>query len=105
MAKKEPRNYGAAKSAYDQNNATSYFYEETVKNIQLLRSDQVQIMQLTDLLIGAVAYANRGLNGSDAKLNLISYIEERSGRSLRMNSPKSETRFNIFQWLPREVQQ
>lgn len=86
------------------NNATSYFYEETVKNIQLLRSDQVQVMQLTDLLIGAVAYANRGLTGSDAKLNLISYIEEQSGRSLRMTSPKSETKFNIFQWLPREVQ-
>ena len=60
-------------------------------------------MQLTDLMIGAVAYANRHLNGSDAKLNLISYIEERAGRSLTMTSPKDEVRYNVFHWLPREV--
>lgn len=85
------------------NHATGYFFEETVKNIQLLRSDQVQIMQLTDLMIGAVAYANRNLCENDAKLNLISYIEKCSGRSLKITSPKAEVKFNIFHWLPREV--
>lgn len=86
------------------NRATAYFFNETVKNIQLLRSDQVQIMQLTDLMIGAVAYANRGLDGSVAKLNLISHIEERARRGLTMTSPKDEVKCNIFHWLPREVE-
>ena len=85
------------------NNAAGYFYEETVESIQLLKSDQVQLMQLTDLLIGAVAYANRGLNSSKAKIDLVSYIEERSNRMLKRTSPKNEVKFNVFQWLPREV--
>ena len=85
------------------NHATRYFYADTVKNIQLVKSDQIQLLQLADLLIGAVAYKNRGLYQNDAKTNLVSYIEERSGRSLTLNSPKSESKFNIFRWLPREV--
>lgn len=85
------------------NNAIGYFYDDVVLNIQLVRSDQIQLMQLADLFIGAVAYANRNLDGNKAKLALIEHIEERSGRSLRMKSPKSETKFNIFKWLPRRV--
>ena len=54
------------------------FYDETVKNIQLVRSDQIQLMQLSDLLIGAVSYSNRGLNSNPAKVKLIEHIEESS---------------------------
>ena len=85
------------------NNATGYFYDETVKNIQLVESDQIQLLQLTDLLIGAISYANRGLTDSAAKTNLIRYIEQRLGRSLTLTSPKGEVKFNVFHWLPREV--
>lgn len=85
------------------NNSTAYFYDETVKSIQLLRSDQIQIMQLADLLIGAVSYANRGLTGNKAKLRLIKHIEDYIHRPLTTKSPKSEPKFNIFVWQPREV--
>lgn len=86
------------------NNVTSnYFYDETVKNIQLVRSDQIQLLQLADLLIGAVSYKNRGLKENKAKIELIKQIEKRSGRSLDFNSPKDETKFNIFKWQPREA--
>ncbi len=85
------------------NNTTAYFYDETVNNIQLLRSDQVHLIQLTDLLIGAVSYANRGLNGNSAKLKLIKHIENYISRSLTTKSPKTESKFNIFLWTPREV--
>lgn len=84
------------------NSVASYFYDETVENIQLLRSDQTQLMQLADLLIGAVSYANRGLEGNSAKLALIKYIEEKATRSLTMTSPKAESKVNIFRWLPRD---
>lgn len=86
------------------NRVVDYFYEETVHNIQLVRSDQIQLMQLADLLIGAVSYSNRGLTGNSAKLRLISHIEEVGGRSLKLTSPKSESKMNIFRWTPREVQ-
>ncbi len=85
------------------NNATGYFYNEIVKNIQLVESDQIQVLQLADLFIGATAYANRSLNTNDAKVNLIAYIQQKLGRTLTLTSPKGETKFNIFHWLPREV--
>jgi len=84
------------------NNVVGYFYDETVKNIQLVRSDQIQLLQLADLLIGAVSYSNRGLDGNSAKLKLIKHIEERSSRLLTKTTPKSEEKVNIFIWSPRE---
>lgn len=85
------------------NNVTGYFYDETVKNIQLVRSDQIQILQLADLLIGAVSYANRGLNSNPAKVDLISYIEHLTRRSMTRTTDKREAKFNIFRWTPRHV--
>ena len=85
------------------NNVVGYFYDETVKNIQLVRSDQIQLLQLTDLLIGAVCYANRGWTGNSAKVKLINHIEEKCGRSLNKTTPKVESKMNIFRWTPREV--
>lgn len=85
------------------NNVVGYFYDETVKNIQLVRSDQIQLLQLADLFIGAVCYENRGLKGNSAKLRLINHIEEKCGRSLNKTSPKAENKVNIFKWTPREV--
>jgi hypothetical protein len=84
------------------NNVTGYFYDETVKNIQLVRSDQIQLLQLADLLIGAVSYSNRGLTTNDAKLKLIEHIEERCNRPLTKISLKSETKVNIYKWLQME---
>ncbi|MDE6747461.1 MAG: DUF3800 domain-containing protein [Lachnospiraceae bacterium] len=84
------------------NNVVGYFYDETVRNIQLVRSDQIQLLQLADLFIGAVAYSNRGLYTNSAKLKLIGHIEDRSNRILTKSTPKTEDKINIFKWLPRE---
>lgn len=85
-------------------NRTLYdFIDSTVKNIQLVRSDQIDIMGLADLLIGAVSYKNRELKGSDAKLELIEYIEKKRGYALNISSPKKENKFNTFKWRPRNV--
>lgn len=79
------------------------FYGDTIKRIQLVRSDQIQLLQLADLIIGAVSYANRGLKESAAKLELINHIQERSGRPLLYTTPKAEEKFNLFKWLPQEI--
>ena len=47
------------------NNMLYAFYSDVVKNIQLVRSDEIEIIQLSDILIGAVSYVNRNLNSSD----------------------------------------
>lgn len=83
------------------NNVAGYFYDETVKNIQLVRSDQIQILQLADLIIGAVSYANRKLMGNSAKIRLIEHIEEKTGRLLTKSTPKDENKMNIISWIPK----
>lgn len=57
-------------------------------------------MGLADLLIGAVSYKNRGLNNSQAKVDLVRYIEQKINKSLDRTTPKYIKKFNIFQWRP-----
>lgn len=82
------------------NNYLYDFYDETVKNVQLVRSDQIQIMQLADLIIGAVSYSNRGLHESKAKQWLIDYIYQKSGIDISKSTRKFEHKLNIFKWSP-----
>lgn len=85
-------------------NRTLYdFYESTVHNIQLVRSDQIEIMGLTDLFIGAISYKNRGLCSNEAKVELIKYIESKANVRLNLSTTKAERKFNIFKWSPRHV--
>jgi hypothetical protein len=79
------------------------FFGDTIKRVQMVRSHEIQILQIADLLIGAVSYKNRQLKGSIPKLNLIEKIEEKSGKSLTVTTPKSEEKFNLFVWRPKEM--
>lgn len=54
------------------------FSWEMIERIQLLQSREVETLQLADLLIGAVVYANRELEGSHAKKNLVQMTKLRS---------------------------
>ena len=47
------------------------YNKEIIKKVQQVRSHEVELVQLADLLIGAVSYVSRGLNTSDAKNELI----------------------------------
>jgi hypothetical protein len=74
------------------------FSKNIVKKIQEVRSDEVSILQITDLLIGALSYYHRGLNSSESKLELISLVKKRSGYSLDKSTLPSENKFNYFVW-------
>ncbi|WP_347915836.1 DUF3800 domain-containing protein [Clostridium saudiense] len=80
------------------------FKEELIKKIQIIDSRDVELMQLADLLIGAVAYINRIEVGeelkSESKLHLIDLIKEYSGYSLTKTTLRQEEKFNIFVWSP-----
>lgn len=80
------------------------FCNETVENIQLVRSHEIEILQLTDLIIGAIAYANRNLKTSDAKLEIIETVKMLSGRNLIYSTSPLEVKFNLFVWKPRGIQ-
>lgn len=76
------------------------FYEETVERIQLIRSDEVELIQLNDLMIGAISYVNRGCNTSKAKLELVEHMMNHTGLSLKHKTAKDYNKFNIFVWTP-----
>lgn len=74
--------------------------EEIILPIQAIRSEHSQILQLCDLLIGAVGYERNNLGGSKAKLKIVNYILGKTDReNFTNNSPLSEKKFNIFNML------
>ena len=78
------------------------FRREILKQIQTVRSHEVQILQLCDILLGAVSYANRELSSSPAKQQLVERVKKRSGYSLRRTTLYGESKFNLFVWRAAE---
>jgi hypothetical protein len=74
------------------------YKKEVVQSVQEVVSDQIELVQLCDLLLGAVSYANRGLETSSAKLRVINKIKQRSGYSLVKNTLPSEIKMNTLIW-------
>ena len=80
---------------------THYDYsQQIVKKIQQVRSHEVELIQLADLFVGAIAYIHRGLKTSNAKLQLLEQIKRRSTYSLIKPTLVKERKFNIFIWQP-----
>lgn len=80
------------------------YKSEIIKKVQQIRSDEVEIMQITDILIGALNYINNG--NFEEKINIgkkevINKIIEMSGCNLRSSTPYSYNYFNLFIWKPR----
>lgn len=72
------------------------FSRQTISNMQVIRSHEVEIMQITDILIGAMSYVSRNLCGMTAKNEIIDLIRKRSGYALTKNTLLREEKFNIF---------
>ena len=79
------------------------FTSEMIGHIQNIHSNEAELMQLADFLIGAVAYRQRGLGTNPVKLELIQEIERRLGRKLLYSSPLTEAKFNLFVFMPQEA--
>jgi hypothetical protein len=73
---------------------------QILERMQLVRSHDVGIMQVTDLLIGAIGYANRGLSTSVAKELLVNRLRERSGYKLTKSTLPLESKVNLLVWPP-----
>jgi len=84
------------------NNNMYDFSGNIIQRIQPIRSREVQIMQIADILAGAVCYQNRmfanDFRKSRIKLELIDLIKERSGYKLTKSTLYKEDKFNIFIW-------
>ena len=86
-------------------NAHYDFLRKIIERIQTVRSHEVELLQLADLLIGAVSYVNRGLSGNRAKEELVKRMQERSGYCLTQTTLLREDKVNLFRWRGAEPSQ
>lgn len=76
---------------YDYNN-------EIIAPIQIIKSHNIPLMQLVDILLGAMSYYCNVNSQNSSKWELIEQIKKRSGYSLSISTLPSEPKFNIFYW-------
>ena len=74
------------------------YHNQIIKEVQQVQSHEVQVLQVTDLLTGAISYLHRGLNTSTGKLKIIEKIKHRSGYGLIKSTLYREEKMNIFIW-------
>ena len=70
-----------------------------IKKVQPIKSYEAPILQINDILIGALSYSYRKLSDNDAKLNIIKKIDSLYPDNLDETSYSEK--FNIFMWKPR----
>jgi hypothetical protein len=83
-------------------NAQYDFDRSIVERVQQVRSHEVEVLQVTDLLTGALTYANRKLDSSPAKNAIIARIRQRTRRTLVNTTVLGERKLNVLIWHPRE---
>ena len=67
-----------------------------IRNLQVIQSYESELMQVADVLMGAINYKVRGLNKVTSKIKIIEKIERLSGKTLSKSTPSFETKFNLF---------
>ncbi|TDM40254.1 DUF3800 domain-containing protein [Macrococcoides goetzii] len=77
-------------------NNASYAKVTNLNNIQLVRSHENEILQLADLLIGCLSYANRYFKTENPKQEIVDLVAEKSGVDLRRKTPINLTKFNLL---------
>jgi Protein of unknown function (DUF3800) len=83
---------------------THYDFDTSlIRDIQAVHSQEVELVQLTDLLVGCLMYANRpvGEQVSEAKNSLVAMVKAKSRYALVSSTPLGECKFNVFRWQPR----
>lgn len=78
------------------------FQGQIVERVQQIRSYESALMQLADLLIGAICYHNRGLQTSAAKQSVVQRIQQRSQKTLKDTTWLRESKLNLLRWVPAE---
>lgn len=75
------------------------FRKEIIERVQAVHSHEVAQIQLADLLIGCLGFANRTSDhASSAKNALVERVAKRSGHDLTRSTLPREEKFNVFHW-------
>lgn len=68
----------------------------SVRNLQIIRSYESELMQLTDVLMGAIGYYLRGENKVIAKNKIIEKIQSHCPFPITQSTPRNSKKFNLF---------
>jgi hypothetical protein len=79
------------------------YNKEIINRIQQIKSHEVELLPLADLLTGAIGYHHRNLAENTAKLSIINRIRERSNYSLDNSTLFREDKMNLFIWKSRDA--
>jgi hypothetical protein len=78
------------------------FSRQVIERVQTVRSHEVEILQLADLLIGGISYVNRGLSANTGKQSIVLRMQKRSGYSLTRTTLLRENKVNLLAWRASE---
>ncbi|MFA1643513.1 DUF3800 domain-containing protein [Chryseomicrobium imtechense] len=67
-----------------------------VINLQAVESKQTELIQLTDVLMGAVGYKYNNYETSAAKKSIVELVEEKLGHAIKPTA-KIQRKFNVFE--------
>lgn len=67
-----------------------------IRNLQFIHSHESVLLQLADVIMGALNYNLREEKKVIAKLKIIEKIKRHANRSLDCSTPKSSEKFNLF---------
>ncbi len=67
-----------------------------IRNIQFIKSYESYLMQMADLMMGAINYHIRGLHQVIAKNKLVEKIQSHTQINLNRSTRKDERKFNLF---------
>lgn len=76
------------------------WFNQVVERIQIVRSDEIEALQLADILVGALGYKSRGHGTSTAKAAVVQRVEEHAQVQLERTTALAATKVNIFHWTP-----
>jgi hypothetical protein len=81
------------------------FKQEVIKDIKQINSKESEILQMSDLLIGALSYYHRKKqlepDANKGKVKILERLYEKHGIILSRKTDRRESKFNIFIWEPR----
>ncbi|WP_027640095.1 DUF3800 domain-containing protein [Clostridium cadaveris] len=79
------------------NTILDYNYN-SIRKIQNVRSEECVLLQIADLIIGAIGYYHRDIKTSESKLEIIELIKNLSGYSLEKTTLYRESKLNLLIW-------
>jgi hypothetical protein len=74
---------------------------KTIKKVQPIKSYESYILQINDIITGALGYYYRNLKTNNSKNAVVNEIIEKCGTSLDNTTYCSNTKFNILIWKSR----